>query len=386
MNKDDVKVGVTAEGQNSVQQAPVPKKLKYRKLGKSGLFVSEIAFGAMTFSDSTWKLPTASEDISHQMLDKYISYGGNFIDTADIYGNGASEKCLGDWLSKKNREDFIIATKARGRVGPAPNDAGTSRKHLIPAIEKSLKLLQTPYIDLFQVHMWDAATPIEETLSTLNDLVRSGKVRYIGASNFTGWQLQKAIDVSQYMGLEKFMCFQPQYHLLCRSTEYEILPVCINEGLGVMCWSPLAGGILSGKYKRGEKPAEGRAAWSSAAGWKHTSLSHHDNDRTWNIIETIGKISEETKHSYAQIALRWLLQKPGVTCPIVGARTLDQLEDNIGAGFFTLTDAQMALLDTVSKTDAPYPYAEFWQTQRDDTVRAQTKFELQKTVHPPSFY
>jgi len=320
------------------------------------------------------------------MLDKYFSYGGNFIDTADIYGNGASEKCLGDWLSKHNREDLIIATKARGRVGPAPNDAGLSRKHIIAALEKSLKLLQTPYVDLYQAHTWDAATPIEETLTTLNDLVRSGKVRYIGASNFTGWQLQKAVDVAKYMGLEKFICFQPQYHLLCRSTEYELLPVCINEGLGVICWSPLAGGILSGKYKRGEKPVDGRAAWANAAGWKHTSLTHHDNERTWKIIDTLGAISEETKHSYAQIALRWLLQKPGVTCPIVGARTLEQLEDNLGAAFFSLSDTHMSLLDSVSQPDIPYPYAEYWQTSRDDPSSKLTPFEVQKIVQPPSFY
>jgi len=233
--------------------------------------------------------------------------------------------------------------------------------------------------------MWDAATPIEETLSTFNDLIRSGKVRYIGASNFAGWQLQKAIDVSKYMGLEKFVCFQPQYHLLCRRLASALLPVCLTEGVGVLCWSHLAGGILSGKYKRGEKPTEGRAAWSNAVGWKHTALSTHDNERTWKIIDTIGKISEETKHSYAQIALRWLLQKPGVTGPIVGARTLEQLEDNLGAGFFTLTEAQMTLLDTVSKPDVPYPYEEYWQTFRDDPTRS-TPFEIQKNVYAPSFY
>jgi len=371
--------------QAQTQATTQPEKFKYRRLGNTGLFVSEICFGAMTFGENQWKLPAAEEELSHKMLEKFASHGGNFIDTANIYGNGNSEAVLGKWLNTKRRDDFVIATKVRGRVGQGANDSGLSRKHILSQVENSLKALQTNYIDLLQVHFWDPATPLEETLSTLNDLVRAGKVRYLGASNFTGWQLQKAVDISKHLGLEKFISLQPQYHLLCRSTEYEILPVCENEGIGVICWSPLAGGILSGKYRRGEQVTEGRVAWAQQINWKHTSLSYYDNDQTWNLLDTIGKISAETKHSYAQISLRWLLQKPAVTCPIVGARTMEQLEDNLGAGFFTLTDEQMKLLDDVSLPKVPYPYAESYLKYRDDP-KFGAPVAFNKTVLFPSLY
>src|SRR5208337_696906 len=186
-----------------------------------------------------------------RMLDRFVEAGGNFIDTANVYNDGVSEEIIGRWLKDKHRDDFVIATKVRFPMGEGPNDVGLTRKHILAAVEESLRRLGTTYIDLYQVHVWDEFTPLEETLSTLNMLVQSSKVRYIGASNFTGWQLQNAIDMSKQKGWEPFCCLQPQYNLLCRSTEWEVLPVCEHEGLGVIPWSPLLGGWLSGKFHRG---------------------------------------------------------------------------------------------------------------------------------------
>jgi aryl-alcohol dehydrogenase-like predicted oxidoreductase len=202
--------------------------MKYRYLGKTGLKVSELCLGSMTFGRE------ANEEISPQMLDRFAEVGGNFVDTANVYSLGVSEEIVGRWLKDKDREDFIIATKVRFKLGEGPNDVGLSRKHILAAAESSLRRLRTHYIDLYQVHCWDETTPLEETLSTLDSLVQSGKVRYVGASNYSGWQLQKAIDMSRQRGWEPFCCMQPQYNLICRSTEWEVLPVCRSEGLGVI--------------------------------------------------------------------------------------------------------------------------------------------------------
>lgn len=220
--------------------------MNYRCLGKTGLKVSELCLGTMTFGRET------NEEVSHQMLSRFVEARGNFIDTADLYGQGVSEEIIARWLEGKPRDDFVIATKVYGATGDGPNDVGLSRKHILAGVEASLRRLNTDYIDLYQAHVWDSFTPLHETLSTLDGLVRSGKVRYIGASNFTGWQLQKAIDMSRQMRWEPFICLQAQYNLLCCSTEWEPLPVCQNEGLGMIAWSPLRGGWLSGKYRRGK--------------------------------------------------------------------------------------------------------------------------------------
>ncbi len=325
--------------------------MEYRFLGKTGLRVSELCLGAMTFGRET------TEEVSHQMLDRFVAAGGNFIDTADVYTRGVSEEIVGRWLRGKRRDDLVIATKVRFPMGEGPNDLGLSRKHILSGVEASLRRLGTDYIDLYQVHCWDPATPLEETLSTLDTLVRSGKVRYIGASNYSGWQLQKAIDLSRQHGWEPFTCLQPLYNLLDRNLEFELVHVCLNEGLGIIPWSPLRGGWLSGKYHRGmAAPVEGtRIEQAEKEGWSE-SWSAYANERTWGILDALFAVAEETGKQPAQVALRWLLQRPGVTAPIVGVRTLAHLENNLGAAGWTLSAEQMARLTQVSEPALAYPY------------------------------
>jgi aryl-alcohol dehydrogenase-like predicted oxidoreductase len=326
--------------------------MEHRFLGRTGMQVSELCMGAMTFGRET------TEELSHRMLHRFVEAGGNFIDTADVYSTGKSEEVVGRWLKDKVRDDLVVATKVRFAMGEGPNDLGLSRKHILSGVEASLRRLGTDYIDLYQVHMWDDATPLEETLSTLNDLVRAGKVRYIGASNFSGWQLQKAIDLSRQMGWEILSSLQPQYNLLARSTEWELIPVCQREGLGVICWSPLRGGWLSGKYRRGMKaPPEGsRVQIAEEKGWSE-SWSAYNNEHTWGVIDALLEISDEIGKAPAQIAINWLLQRPGVTAPIIGARTMEQVEQNLGAAGWSLNEAQMARLDADSEIEPPYPYS-----------------------------
>jgi aryl-alcohol dehydrogenase-like predicted oxidoreductase len=325
--------------------------MDYRFLGGTGLKVSELCLGAMTFGRE------ATEAESRQMLDRFVEAGGNFIDTADVYTQGASEEIVGRWLQDKPRDDFVIATKVRFPMGDGPNDVGLSRKHILAGVEASLRRLGTDYIDLYQVHCWDRATPLAETLSTLNELVRAGKVRYIGASNYSGWQLQKAVDLSRQMGWEPFSCLQPLYNLLDRSVEWELIPVCQNEGLGVIPWSPLRGGWLTGKFHRGmEAPAAGsRIEKAEAEGWSE-AWSTYNNEHTWSVLDELFAVAAEAGKTPAQVALNWVLQRPGVTAPIIGARTLDQLESNLGAAGWALGAAQMERLNDVSAKALPYPY------------------------------
>ena len=325
--------------------------MNYRFLGKTGLKVSELCLGAMTFGRE------ADEETSRQILDRFIAAGGNFIDTADVYTRGVSEEIVGRWLKGKTRDDFVIATKVRFPMGEGPNDVGLSRKHILAGVEASLRRLSTDYIDLYQVHAWDGITPLEETLSTLDTLVKSGKVRYIGASNYSGWQLQQAIDLSKQMGWEPFTCLQPLYNLLDRSTEWELLPVCQNEGLGVIPWSPLRGGWLSGKFRRGmTAPPEGtRVKIAEEQGWSE-SWSAYNNEHTWSVLDALFVMADEVGKAPAQVAINWLLQRPGMTAPIIGARTMEQLESNLGASGWSLSDEQMARLTQVSEQTLPYPY------------------------------
>ncbi len=325
--------------------------MEYRYLGATGLKVSELCLGAMTFGRES------SEEISRQILDRFVEQGGNFIDTADVYSRGASEEVLGRWLAGKRRDDLVIASKVRFPMGEGPNEVGLSRKHILAGVEQSLRRLGTDYIDLYQVHCWDHKTPLEETLSTLDRLVRSGKVRYIGASNYAGWQLQKAIDLSRRMGWEPFTCLQPQYNLLCRSTEWELLPVCRNEGLGVIPWSPLRGGWLSGKYRRGmaAPPAGTRVAVAEEQGWSE-SWSAYNNERTWSLLDALFAVADAAGKTPAQVAINWLLQQPGVTAPIIGARTIEQLEANLGSAGWQLGEEALARLNQASVIETPYPY------------------------------
>ncbi|GAA4621020.1 aldo/keto reductase [Actinoallomurus vinaceus] len=324
--------------------------MEHRFLGRSGLQVSELCLGTMMFGVET------DEQTSHHIMDAYAEAGGTFLDTADVYAQGGSEEILGRWLKNKNRDDFVIATKAFGKTGPGPNDGGVSRKHILDAVHASLRRLGTDHIDLYQVHVWDDATPLEETLSTLDTLVRNGTVRYVGASNFCGWQLQKALDLSAMHGWEPFVCLQPLYNLLDREAEWELLPVCRSEGLGVIPWSPLRAGWLSGKYRRGTTaPSEGsrvkQGEDSGTIPW-----SKYATERTWRVVDEVAAIAAETGRTAAQVSLRWLMQRTPVTAPIIGARTVDHVKDNLAAVEWSLTAEQVDRLTAASDIEPPYPY------------------------------
>ncbi len=326
--------------------------MNYRYLGRTGLQVSEICLGTMTFGWGT------DEALSHQMLGKFVEIGGNFIDTADIYAKGASEAIIGRWLKDQPRDEFVIATKVRFATKEGPNHVGLSRKHILAAVDASLRRLQTDYIDLYQVHCWDENAPLEETLSTLDTLVKDGKVRYVGVSNYTSWQLQKAIDLCRYRGWEIFVSLQALYNLLDRYLEWDILPVCRNEGLGLLCWSPLAGGWLTGRIRRGMAgpPDDSRVKVAEEGGWSE-SWSNYNEARTWDVLDELFAVAEQVGKSLPQVAINWLLQRPDVTCPIIGARTMEHFEDNVGAIHWSLDEEQMEQLDVASELVAPrYPY------------------------------
>ncbi|MFP4644487.1 MAG: aldo/keto reductase [Spirochaetales bacterium] len=331
-------------------------------LGKTGVKVSELCLGAMTFGRE------ANESESRAILDAFVDAGGNFIDTADVYSRGASEEIVGRWLAGKRREDFVVATKVRFPMGEGPNDTGLSRKHIMDGVHSSLRRLGTDYIDLYQVHAWDPLTPIEQILRTLNDLVRSGKVRYIGASNFKGWQLQKALEVSERLGLERFVCLQPQYNLLSRATEWEVLDVCEHEGVGVIPWSPLRGGWLSGKFHRGmsEPPSGSRIEMAEKQGWAE-SWAAYNNEFTWEVVDALHEVAKDAGKSPAQVAINWLLCNKTVTAPIIGARTLEQLSDNLGGAGWRLNESQLAKLNDASSMAVTYPYdaSGNWQRTRE---------------------
>ncbi len=324
--------------------------MDYRFLGKTGMKVSELCLGAMTFGRE------ASEEESFRMMECFAEAGGNFIDSANVYSRGISEEITGKWLKRQHRQDWVIATKVRFPMGEGPNEVGLSRKHILDAVEASLRHLRTDFIDLYQVHAWDSATPLEETLFTLDRLVRDGKVRYLGVSNFAAWQLQKAIDLSILRGWEPFVCLQPLYNLLDRELEWELAPVCINEGVGIIPWSPLRGGWLSGKYQRGmQAPLEGTRVEDAEKNNWGEAWNKYNNDRTWRVLDGLHVTAIRTGKKPAQVALRWLLQKPGVTAPIIGARTLEQLETNLGATDWALSSEDMQTLDAVSEKEPPYP-------------------------------
>lgn len=325
--------------------------MEYRYLGRTGMKVSELCLGAMTFGRES------EEALSFQMMDAFAAAGGNFIDTADVYTRGVSESIVGKWLKSHNREQFVIATKVRFGMGDGPNEIGLSRKHIMDAVENSLRRLGIDYIDLYQVHCWDPGTPLEETLSALNRLVEQGKVRYLGASNYKGYQIQKAVDISRAHCWESFSCLQPLYNLLDRQIEWELVEVCQAEGLGIIPWSPLRGGWLTGKYHRGmEAPPEGtRVANSTKNNWSE-AWGRYANERTWTLIDTLGEIAQELGKSRAQVALSWVKDQPGVTAPIIGARNMAQLEDNLGTVGWALSAEQRARLNEVSAVEMPYPH------------------------------
>ena len=325
--------------------------MDHRFLGRSGLRVSELCLGTMMFGERT------DEQTSHRILDTFAEAGGTFIDTADVYGHGRSEEILGSWLKTRRREDYVVATKAFGEMGPGPNERGLSRKHILDAVAASLRRLGTDHIDLYQLHVWDDGTPLEESLSTLDGLVREGTVRYLGVSNFTGWQLQKAVDLSLLHGWETVVSLQPLYNLLDREAEWELLPVCRAEGLGVIPWSPLRAGWLSGAHRRGATAPAAGSRVASAAETGVIPWGGYATERTWRVIDEVTAIAAGTGRTAAQVSLRWLLQRPPVTAPIIGPRTLDHVRDNLATTEWALTPEQLERLTAVSETATlPYPY------------------------------
>ncbi len=323
--------------------------MEYRFMGRTGLQVSEICLGCQTFG---WG---ADEPTAHALADCFVEAGGIFFDTSNTYNQGTSERMLGSWLKQHgSRDQLVVSSKVFFAAGKGPNDTGLSRKHILAQVDGSLHRLQTDYIDLYQMHCWDASTPLEETLRALDDVVRAGKVRYIGASNYTASQLTRAIMLSEMHDWVRFDCLQPEYSLLVRSTEWELLPLCAAEGIGVIAWSPLAGGWLSGKYRRGQ-PAPPDSRVGRADRWDDLP-EQRESERTWQIIDALNEVSGECGKSISQIALNWLLQQPGVTAPIIGARTLTQLEDNLGSVGWSLNAEQIAKLNAASSIPLPSPY------------------------------
>lgn len=330
-----------------------------RRLGRAGALVSELSLGTMTFGEET------DERDSHAILDAYVEAGGTFIDTADIYSKGRSEEIIGSWLAARGGgDDLVIATKARISLSGQPADGGLSRRSLTRAVEASLRRLGVEAVDLHQMHCWDPSTPVEETLDAYADLIRAGKIRYVGASNFTGWQLQRAILVASDRATVP-VTLQPQYNLLDRNVELELVGLCEYEGLGMLPWSPLGGGWLTGKYTRdenptgatrlGEDPDRGVEAWSK-----------RDTDRTWDVLDVVREIADARGATPSQVALNWVTHRPAVTATILGVRTLEQLEDNLGATGWRLDDDERERLDTVSAPWRPdYPYGFIDDTASD---------------------
>ena len=322
--------------------------MEYRQLGRTGIRVTEACLGAMTFGRET------EEAESRAILDRYLDAGGNFIDTANVYNRGASEEILGRNLGAR-REDIVLATKCRMPMGGGPNQGGASRRVIREQVEASLRRLQTDWIDLYQIHCWDANTPLEETLSTLDALVREGKVRYIGASNYTGWQLATALGVSKHHGWEPYISIQPQYSLVCRDIERELLPLAEHSGLAVLPWSPLGGGLLSGKYQPGETPpSDSRAADSTPSAI--LIRMRIEEERNFTVAQAVHDLATELGKTMAQVALNWVLHRPGVTAPILGARTVAQIDDNLGAIGWQLDADALARLDDASAISRGYPY------------------------------
>jgi aryl-alcohol dehydrogenase-like predicted oxidoreductase len=325
--------------------------MEHRTLGASGLRVSALTLGTMTFGGSGQFAPVGNTDLetARRQIDMCLDAGVTLFDTADVYSEGQSEEILGRALEGR-RDDVLVATKARFPMGPGQNDAGLSRHHLIRACEASLRRLGTDWIDLYQVHEWDGETPLEETLGALQHLVDQGKVRYVGCSNYTAWQMVKALGIADLRGLPRFVSTQVYYSLQERSIETEVLPACLDAGVGVLVWSPLAGGLLSGKYRRGQAGPEGSRHLTE---WSEPPV--HDEDRLYDTIDLLVEIGEGHGVSAAQVALAWLLRRPGISSLVIGARTDEQLADNLAAAQLELSDDEVRRLDDVSRPPLPYP-------------------------------
>jgi aryl-alcohol dehydrogenase-like predicted oxidoreductase len=327
--------------------------MEYRSLGRSGLKVPALSFGAGTFGGSgplfgAWGDTDAKE--ARHLVDICLEAGVNLFDTADVYSDGASEEVLGEAI-KGRRDKVLISTKTALPMGDGPYDSGSSRSRLIRSVENALRRLGTDYIDLLQLHAFDAGTPIEEVLSTLDDLIRAGKVRYIGVSNFSGWQVMKSLGLSEKHGRSRYVAHQVYYSLVGRDYEWELMPLGVDQGVGAMVWSPLGWGRLTGKIRRGEPIPEGSRLHQTAEFGPPV-----DDERLFDIVDALDDVAQETGKTIPQIAINWLLQRPTVSSVIIGARNEKQLRDNLGAVGWKLTSDQISKLDAASVVTAPYPY------------------------------
>ena len=337
--------------------------MEYRTLGRSGCAVSSLCLGTMTFGVET------DEQGAHAQLDRFIEAGGNLVDTADVYGDGRSEEIIGRWFASRPAdviEPVVLATKGRFSRGgdSSPNGAGLSARHLTRALDASLRRMGLESVDLYQVHAYDPLTPLEETLRTLEAFVQAGKIRYYGLSNFTGWQLTKAVHLARALNMAEPVTLQPQYSLLAREIEWEIRPAVIDAGLGMLPWSPLGGGWLSGKYRRDQRPA-GATRLGEDPNRGMEAYDRRGTERTWNVIDAVQKAAEDRGVSMAEIALAWVTDRPGVTSTILGARSVRQLQTNLRAAGLHLTAAETAALDAASDPHpTDYPYGELGVDQR----------------------
>jgi aryl-alcohol dehydrogenase-like predicted oxidoreductase len=337
--------------------------MKYNQLGNTGLFVSEICLGAMTFGgQGFWRVVgELDQTATTNIIARALEAGVNFIDTADVYSEGRSEELVGQALRDTGvkRSDVVIATKCYGRVGKGPNDIGASRGHIMDAVQRSLERLKIDHIDLYQIHAQDVVTPVEETVRALDDLVSQGLVRYVGCSNWQAWKIMKALGVSERRGLARFETLQAYYSIAGRDLEREIVPLLEDQKVGLMVWSPLAGGLLSGKFGPGSNGPEGarRAAFD---------FPPVDKDRAWACVAAMREIAQTKGASVARVALAWILAKPFVTSVIIGAKTLEQLDDNLAATSLSLTVGEIAKLDEVSALPAEYPG---WMLRRQGSER-----------------
>lgn len=325
--------------------------MKYKPLGKSGLFVSELCLGTMVFGENSSR--GTKQHTAEKIIHKFLDMGGNHIDTANVYARGRSEEIVGKAI-RDRRSKVVLATKVRFSMGDGPNEQGLSRHHMVQSVEDSLRRLQTDVIDMLYAHCWDPITPLEETLRTFDDLVTSGKVRYVGVSNFKAWQLMKSLTMSDAHGWVRFVAAQYQYSLVERNIEHEITDICLTEGLGLTPWGPLGGGYLSGKYQPGEKPEEGRLSMmpdETEEAWHRRAI-----ERNWSILQVVDEIAKAHQATHSQVALAWTMRQPAVSSVIMGVRTLAQLDDNLAASNVSLTSEELGRLDQVSKPEARYPY------------------------------
>jgi len=338
--------------------------MKYRNLGGAGVKVSSLCLGAMTFGEADEKSfmhkVGSDEDTSHAVLDRALEKGINFIDTADVYGqDGLSERVIGNWFEKRNtRDKVVLATKFRFTMGDGPNRSGASRYRIVKCCEDSLRRLKTDRIDLYQIHMQDITVPEEETLRALDDLVRAGKVLYVGCSNYAAYRLMDSLWLARTNHLSRYVTLQAQYSLLVRDLEREHVPLCREEGLGILPWSPLAGGFLSGKFEQGKPPQTG-----TRLGEKAERFARYDLPRNWTILDAVRAVATETGSTPSAVSLAWLLAKPQVTSVIFGARTVEQLDANLAGAELELSPKHLELLDKASALDLGYPYAFIQSTQ-----------------------